>query len=623
MSTATIFENIYSDQPHYVSVAHALERIRTGKSQERISQIRAAIDKEKADLLKRGLPSVCFSGKFIKRTDADLLEHSGFLVLDFDNLAHVDETAATICEKDFIYACWLSPRANGLKALVKIADGKKHREHFDALRDIFPEVDRSGVNVSRVCYESYDPKIYINEKATVFTKTKKVEKIEQREVVAEKQTIFQNLLKWLANRNDAFRTGERNTFIFKLAGSCCRFGLSEWDATGLILAEYPPSNDFTRTECEKAVKSAYKANGAKSGTARFEREMLVDKVTRKEVVIDPQIYDETIRPRDVVYGEDVKENAVNIYKNGYPSVHRLDIPQLDDHFKSKRMELTLLTGIGNYGKSSWLKWYMLMRVLKFGEKFASFSPEDNPPEEYYFDFVETLLGADCSKFNPNRPSIEAFSNAYDFISKHIFYLYPSQSASPTPEYVKERFLELIVKEKVDGVVIDPWNQMAHDYSIAGGRSDKYLEIVLGDFARFAQVNNVYFTIVAHPKQMEKKADGNYPCPDLFDVADGAMWNNKVDNLLVYHRPFMQVNPEDPTAEFHTKKIRRQKSVGKKGLVMMEYIRTTRRFEILGRDYMAQLIRERGMSFVHQQQRLTPISSLPKGNNFNNDEDPPF
>lgn len=597
---ATIFENIYSDAPFYVTIDKALERIKSGKSKVKIEEIRKCLDKEKADLLKRQLPSVCFSGTFTRREDAALLDHSGFIVLDFDNV-EVDETMGTLCSNEIIYAAWVSPRGNGVKALVKIADGAKHREHFEALRDLFPEADKSGVNVSRVCYESYDPNLYLNKKSKVFAKIKTVERIEVKETVTEDYSIFRNLLTWLSNKNDAFVTGERNRFIFKLASACCRFGLGEDTAKQLILQEYPASNDFSQKECGKAIASAYKANRSKSGTARFEKEVLVDKTTRREIEIDETIYDENVKPRDVVYGADVKEQAYSIYQHGYPSVERLGIP-LDDYFKSKRMEITLLTGIGNYGKSSFYKWYQLLRVLKLGEKFASFSPEDNPPEEYYFDFVEMLLGCDCTPHNPHRPNKEVWNNAYDWVSQHIFYLYP-KGLAPTPDYIKERFLELIIKEKVDGVCIDPFNQMTNDYSRAGGRSDKYLETILGDFSRFAQANNVYFTVVAHPPKLEKKGDGNYPCPDVFDIADGGMWNNKMDNIIVYHRPFMQTAPDDPTAEFHSKKIRRQKVVGKKGMVLFEYIRKTRRFEFGGVDYMARAIQERGLEFMPKQSNL--------------------
>jgi hypothetical protein len=598
----TIFKNIFDPQPYYTSIDKALERIKTGKSQFKIQEIRSTIDKEKADTLKRQLPSVCFSGKFTRRTDDGLLEHSGFIVLDFDNVDAIDEKMAEICEHPFVYAAWISPRANGIKALCRIADGNKHREHFEALRDLFPDADKSGVNESRVCYESWDENIYLNKKAEPFTKIKTVERIEVKESIREDREVFTRLLKWLSNRNDAFVTGERNLFIFKLASASCRFGIHEETAISLILSEYPASNDFTGKECTKAIQSAYRANKAKYATATFDRDVLVEKTTRKEVEIDLSIYDESVKPKDVIYGADVKSAAMNIHKKGYPFVAPIGVPALDELFKLKKGEITLLTGIGNYGKSTFFKWYQLMRVIKFGEKFASFSPEDNPAEEYYHDFVEMLLGCDCTPQNPNNPSDEIYSNAFDFVSKHIFYVYPKE-LTPTPDYIKERFLELVIKEKINGVAVDPFNQMTNDYGKVGGRSDKYLETVLSDFSRFAQANSLYLPIVAHPHKLSKQQDGNYPCPDVFDIADGAMWNNKMDNIIVYHRPFMQTQPENPTVEFHSKKIRRQKTVGKKGYTLFEYKRRTRRYEFDDIDYMAKLIKDKGLSFKKEQSMI--------------------
>jgi hypothetical protein len=595
----TIFENIYSDKPHYITVNQALQRIKAGKSKSKIDEIRSTLDKSKADTLKRQLPSVCFSGKFTERKDEKLIEHSGFLVLDFDNVDDIDVKMADLQGYDFVYAAWLSPRGNGIKALVKIADKAKHREHFEALREVFPDVDKSGINQSRVCYESYDENIYINHKAAPFNKIKTVERVELKQQVEQEQDVFKKLLTWLTNKNNAFVTGERNLYIFKLASACCRFGISDIVAASLILQEYPVSNDFTKSECMKAIHSAYKANRSNSGTAAFERDILVEKITRKEVKIDTAIFDETIKPKDVIYGADVKGEAFNIFKYGYPQILGVGVPDLDKHFKAKRGEITLLTGIGNYGKSAFLKWFMLMRVVLYGDKFACFVPEDNPPHRYYHDFTEVLLGCDCTPDNPYKPSEEVFSNAYDFISKHIFFVYPKDLA-PTPEYIKERFLELIVKEKVDWTIIDPFNQMTNDISKVNGRSDKYLEGTLGDFSRFAQGNNIFFLIVAHPHLLAKGKDGNYPCPDVFDLNDGAMWNNKMDNILVYHRPFMQTDPTNELAEFHSKKIRDQKVVGKKGFILFTYYWQTRRYMFEGIDYMQKALNEKGYTFQKEQ-----------------------
>lgn len=615
----TIFKNIYSKEPYYISIKDAIDRIIEGKSRTQVEEIRATIDKEKASKLKMNLASVCFSGKFTgDRKDDAIIKHSGFIVLDFDNVEDLRNRQSEIISHEFIYACWVSPSGNGLKALLKIADGKKHREHFQALQEVFPEVDRSGINPSRVCFESYDPDVYINEGAKVFKKIKQIDKEYVKEKVSQDDyLVFKKLLTWLSNRNDAFVTGERNNFIFKLACACCKFGIHEMTAESLIGNEFLSNSEFSKTECNRAIRSGYKINKDRYASASFDKEVLVDKITRKEVEIDSTTFDEGIRPQDVIYGIDVKDEAMRLYDSGYSLVKGIGVKDIDDRFKPKKGELTVLTGIGNYGKSSWKRWYQVFRVLQYGEKFASFSPEDNPPEEYYHDLVEILLGCDCTPNSEARPSRDVYEKAYDFICKHFFYVYP-KTAEPTPKYIKEVFLELIVKENVDGCDIDPFNQMSNNYVGFAGR-DKYLEWVLTDLARFAIMNDVYFWIINHPIKMSKVGE-NYPCPDVFDLADGAMWNNKADCILVYHRPFAQSEPQNPTCEFHSKKIRRQKTVGKKGMSLFEMKFSTRRFFFDGGDPMQKYINEKGFDFGYKQADITFRSQRKSWTPYKDDED---
>ena len=609
----TIFKNIFSKEPNYISVEAALKRIQEGKSKKTVEEIRNTLDKEKANKIKLNLPSVCFSGKFgADRTDAQLLKHSGYIVLDFDNIFELRDKQNEIISNRFIYACWVSPSGNGLKALIKIASGSKHREHFQALQEVFPEIDRSGINVSRVCYESYDTEIYINEKAEIFKKTKKTEKVISYEKNEDEHKIFKNILTWLSNKNEAFVTGERNNFIFKLASACCRFGINETAANSMIHTEFITNSEFTKSEADRAIRSAYKANTGNFGSASFDKEILVDKVSRKEVVVEKAVFDEGIKLKDVIYGIDVKQQALDIFENGYKEVNGINVQEIDDRFKPKKGEITVLTGIGNYGKSSFKKWYQAMRILLYGEKFATFSPEDNPPEEYYHDFVEILLGCDCTPSNPNRPSRQIYEYTYDWVCKHIFYVYP-KDVSPTPQYIMEVFLQIIIKENVDGVDIDPFNQLANNYNNFAGR-DKYLEWVLSLFSRFAQINNVYFWIIAHPKLMVKNTTGNYPCPDVFDIADGALWNNKLDNILVYHRPFAQTEPSNPLCEFHSKKIRRQKIVGKKGFSVFEMLFKTRRFFFNGSDPLQKILNEKNITFKTESTKELQQGWVPFNNN---------
>lgn len=572
----TIFRNIYDKKPNYIEVDLALQRIKNGRSKVKIEEIRSNLDKERQDILKRDLPSVCFSGEFSERFDEKIITHSGVIVLDFDGIEDVVSKKNELSKIDFVNACWISPRNNGIKALIKIADGKKHRQHFDALKEIFPDADKSGVNESRVCYESYDPEIYINPNSSIFKKVKVQEKVEIKVAVTDEQQIFEKIVRWLTNKGDAFVSGERNHFIFKLASACCRFGLSEQHAVVYSNSTFAVGQDkFSVLECERTVRSAYKSNKSNFGSAQFEKDMLVDTIGRFEIKIDADMLDESIRPKDVIFGEDVKAEALSILENGYEKVNGIGVWAIDTLFKFKEGEITLLSGYGNYGKSSFLGWKLLLRILIYKEKYAFFSPEENSVE-FYHNLVEILLGCDCTPKNPDRPRKEIYERAFDFVSKHIFYVYP-KVLSPTPEYIKERFLELIIKENVKGVVIDPFNQLDNNYRNANGRSDKYLEVFLSDCARFSQQNALYFVIIAHPKQMQKDNKGNYPCPDVFDIADGAMWNNKMDNILIYDRPNHQIDPSSDVCELYSKKIRRQKIVGRKGVATFNFNKATRRF----------------------------------------------
>jgi len=598
----TIYLNIFSKEPYYITVEKALDRIKTGASKGKIEEIRNCLDKERSNSLKSNLPSVCFSGQFKEREDAKLIKHSGYIVLDFDNIDLINEFKETLSKDKIIHSAWVSPSGNGVKALVKISDGSKHREHFQALMVKYPSVDRSGINQSRVCYESYDPEIYINPNSEVFKKTQTIDKVIEHTKVDDHSEVFEKVLKWLTNKGNAFQSGERNIFIFKLAAACCRFGIDENDTVTLCSKKFVSDNTFTNNELIRTVKSAYKRTGSGYGTAFFERDILTDRITNSEVKtieINEDIYDTDIRPKDVIYGEDVKDKALHIFTTGYDKVQETGATELDEYFKMKKGEITLLSGIGNYGKSSFLKYYLLLRVIALGEKFALFAPEDNPAEEFYHGLCETFLGCELTPKNGYRPSQVVYERVYDLISKSIFFIYPKEIA-PTPDYIKERFLELIIKEKINGCIIDPFNQMANDY---GARSDKYLESFLADCSRFAQINDVYFVIVAHPKTMRKDGHTNYPCPDIYDIADGAMWNNKMDNILIYHRPNHQEDPTSPICELHTKKIRRQRTVGKKGILSFELDWKKRRYLFNGTDYLALALHEEQKEIEFKPSRL--------------------
>ena len=162
--TITIFKDIKStNQPFFREVEVVLNRIREGASKDLVKKIRAEKDKNQRNLYKQNLPAVCFSGKFTKRSDNSLEEHSGLICLDFDGYnSNKDllQEKERLSKNKYIYSVFISPSGKGLKALVKIPnDPDNHKSYFLSLQSFFnsPYFDITSKNVSRVCYESYDP----------------------------------------------------------------------------------------------------------------------------------------------------------------------------------------------------------------------------------------------------------------------------------------------------------------------------------------------------------------------------------------------------------------------------------------------------------------------------------
>ena len=169
METITIYKNIYQvSSPIYKQLDVILKRIKMGESKSLIKKIRLEKDKTKRNRLKTNLPAICFSGIFKKRNDKSILEHSGIICLDFDDYKSKKDllNAKEHLSKDkYVHSVFISPSEKGLKVLVKTPkETNRHIDFFNSLEKHFNSVffDKKCKNLSRVCYESYDPNIFIN-----------------------------------------------------------------------------------------------------------------------------------------------------------------------------------------------------------------------------------------------------------------------------------------------------------------------------------------------------------------------------------------------------------------------------------------------------------------------------
>jgi len=191
MAAISIYKNVkQTESSETVLLNIFLDAIHTGKWQDQVLKVRTISDKDLRRSAKMDLPNVTVSGIFGKRTDADIKCHSGYIAIDLDDLGNEVESIRELLRGDpYVYSCFTSVSGHGLCLIFKI-DAEKHREAFEGIADYLIKkyqliVDPTGINPSRTRFVSYDPYLFINEKAATFKKYPAKQKA--RKVVA---TIF-------------------------------------------------------------------------------------------------------------------------------------------------------------------------------------------------------------------------------------------------------------------------------------------------------------------------------------------------------------------------------------------------------------------------------------------------
>ena len=158
------FDNITS-KPAHVEIEAVIAQIKGDRFKKQIEEIRAA-DEKTQERLKKELPGVTFGGTFKTRSMKGLLQASGLLCLDFDTPGYVCPDSLL----PFMDASFRSPRG-GLKIVVRIpvvTDDAEFKGIFRALEIDYPDTDPSGKDISRICFFSWDPELYLNEQAEVW-----------------------------------------------------------------------------------------------------------------------------------------------------------------------------------------------------------------------------------------------------------------------------------------------------------------------------------------------------------------------------------------------------------------------------------------------------------------------
>lgn len=178
-NTVSFYNNAEdSKSKRYISLDYVLLEM-VAKDEQLKQQTECVRNQPDEDMFKeekKKLPMIAPSGIFTYRNDNidNLREYSNIMVLDFDKFPN-HEAANEFKQKLIqyadllhIYAVWYSPSNNGVKAAM-VHDNSNPEYHYNLFMQVrfklYPNTEQFDMkcgNLSRTCFLSYDPDVWLN-----------------------------------------------------------------------------------------------------------------------------------------------------------------------------------------------------------------------------------------------------------------------------------------------------------------------------------------------------------------------------------------------------------------------------------------------------------------------------
>ena len=545
----TFFKNVFDkNEPHMVHVKTALERIKSGQSQTTIDEVRSG-NKE----YKKKLPVVCFSGEFASRSDEALFEHSGLIVLDFDHI-DVEKSKSVLSTDPYVYSCWISPSGDGLKALVRITHPERHRDHFRALKTYFYkqydlEVDESGINESRACFESYDKDIAINEDSQKFGAFT-TEKSENQ--VAVQKNVYTDYLKLnLAARMIRMaEDGEKHNTLLRasiLCGGYISAGRMEEDEVIRVLIREISKRDI---ESESQALSTIR-DGIEEGKKMPIKDLISNE---KSVEREMKINDGDM---SFISSDDSDFRMIDDYANGKINLGlKTGDEELDQFFRYKK-EFVIFNGHSNVGKTTMALYMIVNSVVRHDWKWLIYSSE-NTTWSVKMSLMEFALNMRINDMNyeQRKAAFKWVNDKFVVINNNDVYSYSDIIL----------FVEKTMRmQDLDAVFIDPYNSLKLDMKNSSIGVHDYHYEAASEFLTFSKANDVAVWLNTHTvteAQRRKGDDGLPVAPYAEDTEGGGKFVNRADCFMTFHRKIQAPDPSiKRTTEVHVRKVRETKTGG--------------------------------------------------------------
>jgi hypothetical protein len=249
----------------------------------------------------------------------------------------------------------------------------------------------------------------------------------------------------------------------------------------------------------------------------------------------------------VYRARDLRDEVFDLYHTGRQPGEHPGWEQLAELYTVQKQQFTIITGIPGSGKSAFLDALLVNLAQIHDWKFAICSLETQPIQMHMSMIAEIYQGQPFNDGPTPRMSENELEQALDWIEDHFVFVLPEENRRTL-----DGVIELVAELDVDGVVIDPWNELEHRREKNMSETE-YVSHCLSKMRHHARLFNQHWWLVAHPTKLQKdKNTGKYLVPTLYDISGSAHFRNKADFGLVAWRD--AEDPQGPTS-IYVQKVR--------------------------------------------------------------------
>lgn len=254
---------------------------------------------------------------------------------------------------------------------------------------------------------------------------------------------------------------------------------------------------------------------------------------------------------------DFEQSLDALFENGLQRGVTIGHENFDRLCSFETRRLCIVTGVPSSGKSEFIDEIAERLNLRYGWRFAYFSPENAPLAYHASKLIEKFTG---KHFGKATLRYGEYREVKEHLERNFFFISPADNFRL--DNILDKARALVRRKGIKALVIDPYNRIE---SQQGNRSEtQYISEVLDKLTTFAQMNDVMVILMAHPTKQSKNKDGVIEAPTLYDISGSANFFNKADFGLVVHR-----NRIAETVEVHVQKVK-FRHLGENGTAVFKY-----------------------------------------------------